>query len=120
VVLILQGSRHVALRPPDSGTSKKIARELRSRLLGSPGIARIHAHGYTFLVLANRFGPLAAANGLDAQFAAPSGVAGPVDTSGLTRTVEEVGSHRFTSVDLDDLDATIACRSSVCLATIRS
>ncbi|GAA3302597.1 hypothetical protein Dvina_51345 [Dactylosporangium vinaceum] len=126
VVLILQGSRHVALRPPDSGTAKKIARELRSRLLGSPGIARIHSHGYTFNVMANRFGPLASAKGLYAQFAAPSGVAGPVDTSRLTRAVEEkvskyaaladrydvplvvaAGAHRFTSVDLDDLDAVL-------------
>jgi hypothetical protein len=124
VVLSLQGNRRAAPRPPDSGTAKKIARELRARLLGSPGVAKIHAHGYTFLVLADRFGfPLRSANGLCAQFAAPSGVAGPVDATRLARAVEEkvskysglakrlrvplvvaVGSHRFTGVDLKDLD----------------
>ncbi|WP_327009723.1 hypothetical protein OHA72_22335 [Dactylosporangium sp. NBC_01737] len=124
VVLKLQGPRHVALRPPDGGTAKKVARELRSRLLGSPHTTRIHTHGYTFVVLANMFGPLKSANGLFAQFAAPSGVAGPVNASRLVLAVDEkvskyaarangnhvplvvaVGSHRFTSVDLDDLDA---------------
>jgi len=127
VVLVLQGSRHVALRPPDTGTAKKIARDLRAGLLSSPRTSRIRAYGYTFLVLANMFGPIPSANGLYAQFAAPSGVAGPVNASRLARAVEEkvakytgladrhgvplvvaVGSHRFTSVDLDDLDALLS------------
>ncbi|MGN9767438.1 hypothetical protein ACTMS2_20030 [Micromonospora sp. SD12] len=133
VVLVLQGTRHLAPKPPDAGTAKKIAREVRARLLDGPGTSKIHAHGYTLAVLADRFGrPLQSANGIRAQFAAPSGVAGPVDASRLVKAVDEkvskyadlanhhnvplviaVGSHRFTSVDLADLDDLLAGASTI-------
>ncbi|WP_344134468.1 hypothetical protein [Luedemannella flava] len=123
VVLALQGNGHVAPRPPDAGTAKKVAREIHARLLGSPTTTRIQACGYTFVVLADRLGPLPSENGLCAQFAAPSGVAGAVDAGRLVQAVDDkvskyaklavrhdvplivaVGAHRFTRVDLSDLD----------------
>jgi hypothetical protein len=89
VVLVLKGNGNLAPKPPDAGTAKKIAREVRDRLLGSPRTASIQAAGYTFTVLASRFGPMRSPNGLYAQFAAPSGVAGPVDAGRLARAVDD-------------------------------
>lgn len=127
VVLVLKGNGRVAPKPPDAGTAKKIAREVRARLLGFPGTALIQAFGYTFVVLADQFGPVRSANGVYAQFAAPSGVAGPVEAGRLARAVDEkvakyvdlanrynvplviaVGAHRFTRVDLSDVDELLA------------
>ncbi|MEU7794850.1 hypothetical protein AB0B11_15595 [Micromonospora tulbaghiae] len=132
VVLVLKDDRPVAPQPPDAGTAKKLVRELRARLLGFPGTSVVQTHGYTFAVLADAFGPIGSANGLYAQFAAPSGVAGPVDASRLARAVDAkvgkyadlanrhevplvvaVGAHRFTRVDLSDVDDLIAGASTV-------
>ncbi|MTK04707.1 hypothetical protein [Micromonospora sp. CP22] len=126
VVLVLKAG-NMPPKVPDAGTAKKVAQEVRQRLLQSPSATSITAYGYTFLVLADRFGPVASANGLFAQFAAPSGVAGPVDAARLTRAVNDkvrkyadlaarydvplviaAGAHRFTRVDLDDVDRLIA------------
>lgn len=130
VVLALTGTGHgkVEPTPPPAGTAKRIAQDLRARLLGSPGAAVIRSHGYTFVVLADRFGyQLPSPNGLHAQFAAPSGVAGPVHASRLAEAVDAkvrryakladshnvplvvaVGAHRFTRVDLTDVDDLLA------------
>ncbi|MBQ0896257.1 hypothetical protein KBX37_24720 [Micromonospora sp. U56] len=127
VVLRLHDRRPVAPEPPDAGTAKKIVRELRARLLDSPGTAVIQAHGYTFTVVAGRFGPIASDRGLRAQFASPSAVAGPVEASRLARAADAkvsryaaiaeryevplvvaVGAHRFTRVDLSDVDDLLA------------
>jgi hypothetical protein len=122
VVLMLRANKPLAPTPPNAGTAKKIARELRSWLLGSPGTRLIHTHGYTFVVH-----DVPSANGLYAQFAAPSGVAGPIDASRLARAVDAkvnkyvdlaedhsvplvvaVGAHRFTGVDLSHIDELLA------------
>lgn len=130
VVLALMSRRGVAPRPPDSNNAKKIARILRQQLLGKPSTSYIEAEGYTFVVLADQWGsPLPSPNGLRAQFAAPSGVAGPVSAQRLVQGVESkvkkyaalaeshgvplvvaVGSHRFTGVDLSHLDDLLAGR----------
>jgi hypothetical protein len=128
VVLALEGNGHLEPSPPPAGTAKRITQDLRTRLLGSTRTARIRTQGYTFVVLADRFGyPMQSPNGLYAQFAAPSGVAGPVDANRLAEAVDAkvrryaalasarsvplvvaVGAHRFTRVDLDDVDDLLA------------
>ncbi|MGI5151444.1 hypothetical protein ACQEVC_34610 [Plantactinospora sp. CA-294935] len=127
VVVALAGSPNGPPRPPDAGTAKKLVKELRSRLLRSPLTSSVHAHGYTFVVRANRFGPLNSPNAPYAFFEAPSGIAGPVTAERLRREVDgkvrkyaaiaerydvplvvAVGAHRFTGVDLDDVDRLIA------------
>src|SRR6185312_15070645 len=124
VVLVLKGNGVTAPIPPDAGTTKKIAAELRKRLLSFALTSKFHAHGYTFVVLADRSGPVKSANGLYAQFAAPSGVAGTVSAERLARAVDAkvakyaavarahrvplvvaVGAHRFTGTGLTELDA---------------
>ncbi|WP_431728924.1 hypothetical protein [Verrucosispora sp. TAA-831] len=126
VVLVLKAG-NMPPKAPDAGTAKKVAQEVRRRLLQSPSASSVTAYGYTFLVLADRFGQVASNNGLFAQFAAPSGVAGPVDAARLTRAVNDkvrkyaeladryevplvvaAGAHRFTRVDLDDVDRLMA------------
>lgn len=133
VVLALAAHGNMPHRPPEAGTAKKIARDLRGRLLASPNPpAMIDTHGYRFTVVANRFGPLPSANGLCAQFASPSGIAGPVDARRLAAAVDAkaskyadlidthdvpfvvaVGAHPFTGLDLANIDSLLAGEQSV-------
>ncbi|GLY97446.1 hypothetical protein [Actinoplanes sp. NBRC 103695] len=132
VVVALVDRTNVPLRPPDARTAKKIVEVLRSRLLGSARTSSVDAHGYRFVVLADRFGPMTSPNAPYAFFAAPSGIAGAVDATRLTRAVEgkvrryraladhydvplvvAVGAHRFTGVDLSDVDRLLAGEPTV-------
>jgi hypothetical protein len=126
VVLVLKGG-NVPPKAPDSGTAKKVAQEVRRRLLASPHTSRIDAYGYTFVQY-----PARSANGIHAQFLAPSGVAGTVDASRLADAVDSkaakycslseeyevpllvaAGAHRFTRVDLDDVDRLLAGEQTI-------
>ena len=127
VVVALAGSRVGPPRPPDAGTAKKLVKELRARLLSSPWTSSVQAHGYRFVVRANRFGPLQSPNAPCAFFEAPSEIAGPVSAERLCKEVDgkvrkyaatadrydvplvvAVGAHRFTGVGLDDVDRLLA------------
>ncbi|MBQ1022966.1 hypothetical protein [Micromonospora sp. C95] len=128
VVLGMAARGNVPPRPPEAGTAKRIARDLRGRLLASPvPPAVIDTHGYRFTVVRDRFGPLRSASGLCAQFASPSGIAGPVDARRLAAAVDAkvrkyadvidthdvpfvvaVGAHPFTGLELTNVDNLLA------------
>lgn len=118
------------LPPPDAGTAKRIARELRTALLEASGQARFTTCGYTFLVMGDRsrggrqmVSPL----GMHAAFEPPSSLAGSVSAYPLLERVWDkvrkyralaarcqvplsvaVGAHRFTGVELRHLDEALA------------
>lgn len=112
--------------PPDAGTAKKIAADLRNKLVQNPAANMFLSHGYRFLVMGDRrrggqqmISPL----GMHACFVPPSSRAGPVSAVQLMERVEEkvktyaelanayevplivaVGAHRFTGVTLGHVD----------------
>ena len=112
--------------PPDAGTAKRIARDLRAGLLAlwQPNPPAFTTCGYTFLVMADprggrRMSPL----GLRACFIPPSSRAGVVSPARLLDNVTEkvakyrgladqhglplavaAGAHKFTGVTLDGVD----------------
>lgn len=124
VVLALKGNGRVRPRPPDGKTAKRIALDLKARLLASAHVTSVSTCGYTFVVLTDRYGfPLQAPRPLHAQLAPPSEIAGPVHASRLTQAVDEkvrkyaaladrfqvplvaaVGAHRFTGVGIEEVD----------------
>jgi hypothetical protein len=128
VVVALVGKKKVPQRPPDAHTSKKIVAVLRSHLLRSAWTSSVVAHGYRFVVLADRFGiPMRSPKAPYAFFASPSGIAGPIDARRLAGAVDDkahkyrslaerydaplvvaVGAHPFTGVDLVDVDRLLA------------
>jgi len=127
VVLMLAPSDR-PLDPPDAGTAKKIAQDLRRQLLrlAQPSRPEYHSHGYTFQVQGDpqRGGQVMDSPfGMYACFEPPSCTAGLVSATRLLANVEEkvakyralsrerevplvvaVGSHKFTGVTLDTLD----------------
>lgn len=128
-VVLMLDSRGVAPRAPDQKSAKQIAVVLRKRLLSGPILpSRIEACGYVFVVRSDMNSTL----GMRAEFRAPSGVAGPVSARKLTERVDgkvatyaaiaqkhdvplvvAVGAHRFTGVDLSDVDDLLAGRLTV-------
>src|SRR5438270_7012378 len=122
-------SRGAAPKPPDQKTAKQITAVLRKRLLAGPfPPPRIEACGYVFVVMDSMRSEL----GMRAQFYAPSGVAGPVSARKLTEPVDRkaaiyaalieeydaplfvaIGAHRFTGVELSDVDDLLAGRMTV-------
>ncbi|KWX03235.1 hypothetical protein LI90_4286 [Carbonactinospora thermoautotrophica] len=119
--------------PPDARTAKRIARDLKNALLRLNPQIRISTCGYTFVVLADRWGrQLPSPRGLRAHFMAPSGGAGVVSAWQLVERVGEkiakyrelaatyevplvvaVGAHRFTGVGLEELDDLLAGRQTI-------
>jgi hypothetical protein len=131
VVLLLE-SAHGDGKPPSDQVAKRIARSLRTQLLESPVAARVEADGFRFVVAGDRWGrPLLSPKGLGACFEPPSSTAGPVSAERLSRAVDKkvtkyrhladdlgvplvvaVGAHRFTGVDLGNLDDLLAGRAA--------
>ena len=125
VVLMLQ-SQGAAPIPPDPKIAKQITAVLRTRLTCDPFTPLlIEACGYQFTI---RLG-MRSTLGTQAQFYAPSGVAGAVSAKKLTVRIDAkvaayaalakehdvplvvaVGAHRFTGVDLSDIDDLLAGR----------
>jgi hypothetical protein len=109
--------------PPDPRTAKKIAQDLRRRLLSDRPGNVILTQGYTFLVMADPRRQVPTQLGMHACFDPPSSRAGSVTAQRLTegivgkvrkyRSLAEqyavplivaVGAHRFTGVTLEHLD----------------
>jgi hypothetical protein len=114
------------VRPPDAGVAKRVARELRDRLLGQPYANMFLCNGYRFLVMGDpqqggqqMVSPL----GMHACLVPPSSRAGLVSAEAMMSRVAEkvhvyrrlaeayevpvivaVGAHRFTGVTLADVD----------------
>lgn len=119
VVLMLE-SQGIAPVPPEPKTAKEITAVLRRRLSSDAFVPfRIEACGYVFQIQPGMRSTL----GDRAQFYAPSGVAGAVSAKKLTERVDKkvatyaeisekhavplvvaVGAHRFTGVDLSEVD----------------
>jgi hypothetical protein len=112
--------------------AKRIAAQLRVKLLTPHPPARITVDDYTFSVLADQYGPLESALGIRAQFLAPSSVAGPVSARRLCERADTkvrkyaqiadacdvplvvaIGAHRFTGVDLSNLDDLLLGRATI-------
>jgi hypothetical protein len=126
VPVVLQvASRGEPVPPPDAGTAKKIARDLKRELLRDPRAIMFFSQGYRFLVMGDprRGGPMVSPLGMRACFDPPSCRAGPVSAERLMEGIEEkvrkyralaarhavplivaVGAHRFTGVTLASLD----------------
>ena len=115
--------------PPDAGTAKRIAHDLRAELLRMRPRAAISTNGYTFHLMADpRTGALLKAPGtLRARFEPPSEIAGVVNAHRLGAAVDAkvkkyaalaaacrvplivaAGAHPFTGVELLDVDDLLA------------
>jgi hypothetical protein len=115
--------------PPDAGTAKQIAQDLRRELLRLSPRRYIATHGYTFVIRDEPHGggPMASPFGLRACFEPPSCIAGLVSARPLADRVEDktrryagladaldvplvvaVGADRFTGVGLAQLDELLA------------
>lgn len=112
--------------PPDAGTAKRIAKDLKIKLLQQPWANMFLSHGYRFLVMGDprRGGQqMVSPLGMHACFDPPSSRAGPVSAHRLMDRVEEkvrsyrdlaeayevplvvaVGAHRLTGVTLQHID----------------
>jgi hypothetical protein len=107
--------------PPDAGSAKRIAHDLKNKLLRNPHAITFFSHGYTFLVMADphRGEQMASPLGMHACFVPPSSRAGPVSAAPMMDQVREkahtyrglaekysvplivaVGAHHFTGVTL--------------------
>lgn len=126
VPVVLQLASSGPVRPPDAGTAKRIARDLKNKLLRQPAANMFLSHGYRFLVMGDprRGGqPIISPLGMSTCFVPPSSRAGPISAqqlmdkaAGKVRTyralaesygvplVVAVGAHRFTGVTLADVD----------------
>jgi hypothetical protein len=130
VGVVLQVAPGSPVGPPDAGTAKTIARELREQLLEGTTQATFSSCEYTFLVMGDsRRGGMQLASpwGTRACLNSPSSIAGIVDTSRLVCQVEAkvrkykalaevyevplvvaVGAHKFTGVSLSSVDNLIS------------
>lgn len=126
VGVVLQLGPGSPVDPPDAGTAKKIARELRTQLLQETTQAWFTSCGYTFLVMGDRHQQgrqMTSPWGVRACFNPPSEMAGVVDSQSLKTHVEEkvrkyrtladdygvplvvaVGAHKFTGLSLEEVD----------------
>lgn len=127
VPVVLQvASRGGPVLPPDAGTAKRIARDLKNKMLQQPGTNMFLSNGYRFLVMADprRRGQfLVSPLGMHACFDPPSPRSGPVSAKRLMERIEgkarsyrrlaeaygvplvvAVGAHRFTGVTLEHVD----------------
>lgn len=112
VVLVL-GPASSRVPPPDAGTAKRIARELKRELLRPRTRTSYTVGRYEFVRL-----PTQSPYGLRACFQPPSSIAGPIDARPLCRAIEAkaqryktvaqslgvefavaAGAHRFTGLD---------------------
>lgn len=124
-VMLYVASRGESVPPPDAGTAKKIARDLKRDLLRDPQAIMFLSQGYRFLVMADprRGGQMASPLGMRTCFVPPSCPAGPVSAQRLMEGIEgkvrkykalagqhavplivAAGAHRFTGVTLANLD----------------
>jgi hypothetical protein len=125
-VVMQLGPADGPITPPDAGTAKRIAQDLKNKMLRDPGAITFTSNGYTFLVMGDpRQGgqQMKSPLGLHAAFDPPSSRAGAVTPQQLIQRVEgkarkyrglaeaygvplivAVGAHRFTGVTLGQLD----------------
>jgi hypothetical protein len=124
VAVVLQlASSGGLVPPPDAGTAKRIAKDLKNKMLKQPAANMFLSYGYRFLVMGDlrRGGQqMVSPLGMHACFVPPSSRAGPVSAQRLMERVEEkvhtyrglaeaygvplivaVGAHRFTGVTLE-------------------
>jgi hypothetical protein len=125
VPVVLQLASAGPVQPPDAGTAKRIAQDLKNKLLTQPWATMFLSHGYRFLVMADprRGGQMASPLGMQACFVPPSSRAGSVSAQRLMSRIEgkvrgyralaqayevplvvTVGAHRFTGVTLEQVD----------------
>ena len=125
VPVVLQLASGGPVHPPDARTAKRIAQDLKNKLLTQPWATMFLSHGYRFLVMADprRGGQMTSPLGMHACFVPPSSRAGPVSAGRLMTRIEDkvrsyralaeaydvplavaVGAHRFTGVTLDQVD----------------
>ncbi len=125
VSVVLQLASAEPVHPPDAGTAKRIAQDLKNKLLTQPGAIMFLSHGYRFLVMADprRGGRMVSPLGMHACFVPPSSRAGSVSAQRLMSRIEgkvrgyrglaqayevplvvAVGAHRFTGVILEQVD----------------
>ena len=86
VPVVLQLASTHPVQPPDAGTAKKIAQDLKNKLLTQPWATVFQSHGYTFLVMGDRRRggqPTVSPLGMRACFEPPSSRAGPVSAQQL-------------------------------------
>ncbi len=124
-VMLHVASRGEPVPPPDAGTAKKIARDLKWELLRDPQAVMFFSQGYRFLVMGDprRGGQMISPLGMRACFVPPSCRAGPVSAQRLMEGIEgkvrkykalagqyavplivAAGAHRFTGITLANLD----------------
>jgi hypothetical protein len=124
-VVLQAASQGGPVPPPDAGTAKRIAKDLKNQLLKKPHTITFFSNGYTFLVMADpqRGGQMVSPLGMHACFVPPSSRAGPVSAVQLMEQVKEkahtyqrlaekyeiplivaVGAHRFTGVTLHHVE----------------